>query len=638
MAKARKPFVSRKKRKEIIASREKRENFMQVQQDKSAEAAAAAGTVLTEKSVVSLPSVATVGEFAELLGLSVVKVISQLMKNGIMAAITARIDFDTMAVVADELGFIPELNENNEAHVVHKEVAPVEDTNKSKTGVTRPPVVTIMGHVDHGKTSLLDKIRQTSIATGEHGGITQHIGAYQTEIQYEGKPRTITFLDTPGHEAFTALRSHGAQVTDIVILVVASDDGVKPQTIEAINHAKSANVPIIVALTKSDLQSANAERVKQQLTEYELIAEEWGGKTSMVPVSSVTGDGIQELLEVAVLTADLKNYLADPKASPQGVVIESHQETGLGSVATLLVQNGTLHVGDYVVMGQSYGKIRSMTNYLGERIKEALPSTPVQISGLTTTPEFGDTFVVVSSEKQARELILTTQAAPSRFTTAADISQAIAEGRIDTLNIVLKADAQGSIEALRTSIQKLTQPGVKALIVHGAIGDITLSDVQLAAASQAIVVGFNVAFSPNIKRAAQNMGVTVSTHTIIYELLDRLDIIMKGLVKIEKIQSERGRLKVKKLFRATKEMQIVGGEIAQGVALYPATTKIMREGEEVGTGKILAIQKGPEAVNELEAGQDCGVSVQTSDKIAEGDVLIFFVEEEVIAAEHAAKA
>ncbi len=638
MAKARKPFVSRKKRKEIIASREKRENFMQVQQDKSAEAAAAANSEPTEKRVVALPSVATVGEFAELLGLPVVKVISALMKNGIMAPITARIDFDTMSILADELGFVPELNDNRDTTAAAETVEEITEESTSKTNVTRPPIVTIMGHVDHGKTSLLDKIRSATVAAGEHGGITQHIGAYQTEIEYEGKPRTITFLDTPGHEAFTALRSHGAQVTDIVILVVASDDGVKPQTIEALNHAKSANVPIIVALTKSDLQSANIERVKQQLTEYELIAEEWGGKTPMVPVSSVTGDGIQELLEVTVLTADLKNYKADPQASPQGVVIESHQETGLGSVATLLIQNGTLRVGDFVVLGQSYGKVRSMTNYLGERLKEALPSTPVQISGLTSTPEFGDTFVVVSTEKQAKDLIEKSVAAPSRFTSAADISQAIAEGRIDSLNIVLKADAQGSIEALRGSIAKLTQPGVKAHIVHGAVGDISLSDIQLAAASQAIVVGFNVNLSPNLKKSAANMGVTVSTHTIIYELLDRLDIIMKGLVKVEKIQTERGRLKVKKLFRATKEMQIVGGEITQGVALYPSTIKINRDGEEIGNGKVLAIQKGPEAINELEAGQECGVSVQTNDKIAEGDVLVFFVEEEVIAAEHNATA
>lgn len=633
MAKARKPFVSRKKRKEMQASREKRENFMQVQSDRAAEASAAANTTPTEKREVALPSVATVGEFAEALEVPVVKVISALMKNGIMAPITARIDFDTMSIIADELGFVPELNDSLESNKSADEAVVVEDTSP-KTGDPRPPIVTIMGHVDHGKTSLLDKIRSASVASGEHGGITQHIGAYQTEIEYEGKPRTITFLDTPGHEAFTALRSHGAQVTDIVILVVASDDGVKPQTIEAINHAKSANVPIIVALTKSDLQSANAERVKQQLTEYELIAEEWGGKIPMMPVSSVTGDGIQELLEVTVLTADLKNYVADPKASPQGVVIESHQEVGLGSVATLLIQNGTLRVGDFVVMGQSYGKIRSMTNYLGERIKEARPSVPVQISGLTTTPEFGDSFVVVDAEKQAKDLVMKSQNAPARFTSAADISQAIAEGRIDTLNIVLKADAQGSIEALRHSIAKLTAPGVKALIVHGAIGDISLSDIQLASASQAIVVGFNVALSPNLKKSAANMGVTVSTHTIIYELLDRLDIIMKGLVKVEKVQTERGRLKIKKLFRATKEMQIVGGEITQGVAIHPSTVKINRDGEEIGAGKVIGLQKGPEAVTELEAGQECGVSIQTNAKMLPDDMLVFYIEEEVIAAEH----
>ncbi len=623
MAKARKPFVSRKRRKEMEQARTRREGLM-VAHAEERKANDVVKVTDGEKQDVYLPPTATVGEFAALIGLPVVRVISQLMKSGVMASVTARIDFDTMGIVADELGFtaLPEKND-----IVSSPEGVAEALPTTEGTEARPPIVTIMGHVDHGKTSLLDKIRQANIAGSEHGGITQHIGAYQAKVDYEGAQRLITFLDTPGHEAFSALRSHGAQVTDIVVLVVAADDGVKPQTIEALNHAKSAQVPIIVAITKTDLPDANPERIKQQLVEYQLVPEEWGGSTIYAPVSSVTGDGIQSLLEYVVLTADLKGYKADPAANPQGVVIESHQETGLGPVATVLVRNGTLRLGQVLVIGQTYGKIRSMQNYLGQRVTTAGPSTPVQVSGLQDIPNFGESFTVVASEKEARQFNEQTGLGAGHRTIQ-DISQALAEGRADTLKIVLKADAQGSLEALNSSIAKLEAPGVKARIIHGAVGDVALSDIQLAAASQALVLGFQVAVSPQVKKAADNLGVTVVTHKIIYDLLQQIEKIMLGLVKVEKIRVERGRLKVKKIFRTTKDVQILGGEITQGVALAKALMTIQREGEEVGEGRVLSLQKGPEAVQSLDAGQDCGLSVSSSYKIKEGDMLIFLVEEE----------
>lgn len=626
MAKARK-FVSRKKRKEIQEQRERRQENM-VREHQRFQAEQSSSSTTGEKQIVQIPESATVGEFAEILGLPVVRVISQLMKNGIMAAITARIDFDTMAIVADELGYTAEAETAAApSHLDGMEVPAIEGKS------VRPPVVTIMGHVDHGKTSLLDYIRKAKVAAGEHGGITQHIGAYQAEVEYEGKDRTITFLDTPGHEAFTALRSHGAQVTDIVVLVVAADDGIKPQTIEAINHAKSAGVPILVAITKIDLPSANIDRVKQQLVEHDLIPEEWGGKTIMTGVSSVTGDGIQQLLEYIVLTADLKNYSANPDTSAQGVVIESHQEVGLGPVATLLVQNGTLHVGDIVVLGKTYGKVRSMMNYRGERLEVATPSTPVKVSGLIAVPEFGDSFAIASSEKQARELV-EKAATGSVRRGLSDISRAIAEGRTDKLKLVVKADTQGSIEALRAAITKIEKPGVSAMILHSGIGDVTLSDIQLAAASDAIVVGFQVSLPAPIKKSAQNIGVSVFTYKIIYDLLDQIEKIMSGLVRTTKIKVERGRLNVKKIFRATKDLQIVGGEITKGVALAKAFVRLERSGEAIAEGKMVSLQKGPEAVNELEAGQECGLSLSINEKLQPGDTIVFLVEEEVIAAEH----
>ncbi len=624
MAKGRKPFISRKRRKEIEVERTRREALFVAQERDRQDRQETVGQP-KEKLPVSLPVSTTVGELANLLGLPVVRVISQLMRNGVMAAVSDWLDYDTMAIVADELGFVPTTS-TTEAPLRAKVVLD-DQTGPSET---RPPVVAIMGHVDHGKTSLLDAIRQASVASTEHGGITQHIGAYQTTVTYEGKERAVTFLDTPGHEAFSALRAHGAQVTDIVVLVVAADDGVKPQTVEAIDHAKTANVPIIVAMTKVDLPTKNVDRVKQQLTEHGLIPEDWGGQTAVAEVSTVDRQGIQNLLEFIILTADLKNYRANPAAPGQGVVVESHQEIGLGPMATLLVQNGTLKLGDTVVMPQTYGRVRIMFDYQGKRVSQASPSTPVKVAGLTDIPEFGDAFAVVASEKAARELVGQTEAGEKRRP-AGDITQAIAEGRANILPIVLKADTQGSIEGLKTALRDIAVPGAKLAIISHGVGDITLNDVQLAVAARGVIFGFHVSAPPAVKKVAATEGVLIATFLIIYDLVGKIELILKGRVKRSIVMVEQGRVKIKKIFRTTHDDQIVGGEIAQGVVTVNAEATIMREATEVGKGKITRLQKGPESLQELEAIQDCGLSVRTGTKILAGDVIIVSVEEEVVA-------
>ncbi len=623
MAKQRKPFVSRKRRKEMDEARSRRETFALQQEEQRKLGDQPVPTDV--KTPVSLPFSMTVGDFALHLNLPVTRVITQLVRNGIMASINDRVDFDTMSIVADELGFEAKESSSSDSEIVETHIDSVNEGAEVK-----PPIVTIMGHVDHGKTSLLDYIRNESVAAGEAGGITQHIGAYQTTIPFEGNDRSITFLDTPGHEAFTALRSHGAQVTDIVVLVVAANDGVKPQTIEAIHHAQAASVPIIVAINKTDLPDANIERVKQQLTEYSLIPEEWGGTTIICPVSAKTGDGVKQLLEYILLTADLKGYKTDSTRSAQGVVIESHQEVGLGVVATLLVQTGTLRVGDILVIGATYGKVRSMMNFKGERITTAGPSTPVRISGLQTIPTFGDSFASVKTEKEARALTDKIEATVSRHGIES-ISRAIAEGKANAFNVILKADAQGSLEALKHSIGKIQIPGVKTHVIHSGIGEVSLNDVQLAAAGNAVVFGFHTPVSSAVKKAADQAGVTVSTFTIIYELLDQIELTLKGKVKVKTIRVEKGRLKIKKVFRATRDSAIIGGEITTGVALRGALVTVMREDEVVAEGKVQAVQKGPEAVSELEAGQDCGVSLSINAKLQAGDTVIFQVEEKVVA-------
>lgn len=623
MAKQRKPFVSRKRRKEIDEARTRRETFALEQE---AQRRHHETPIVTDsKTEINLPDSLTVGDFAIAINLPVTQVITQLVRNGIMASINDRIDFDTMHIVSSELGF--EATHSGSQSSLKSDV-PISILND---GIEpRPPIVTMMGHVDHGKTSLLDYIRKSSVAAGEAGGITQHIGAYQATVEFEGTERAITFLDTPGHEAFTALRSHGAQVTDIVVLVVAVDDGVKPQTIEAVHHAQTSGAPIIVAINKMDLSDTNPDKVKQQLSESGLIPEEWGGKTMFCLVSAKTGEGIKELLECIVLLADVKGYKGDSSRSAQGVVIESHQEVGLGAVATLLVQTGTLRLGDILVIGSTYGKVRSMTNYLSQRITEAGPSCPVRISGLQTIPGFGDSFVSVKTEKEARMLTDNVESRVVRHGIES-ISKAIAEGKANAFNIILKADAQGSLEALKHSIAKIQIPGVKTHVIHSGIGEVSLNDVQLAASGNAVIYGFHTSVSSAVKKAAEQSGVTISLFTIIYELLNQIELILNGRVKIKTVRVAKGQLTIKKIFRVTRNSSIVGGLITTGVATKGALAVITRNDLAIGDGKVTSVQKGPESVNELESGQECGLALTTSVKLQPGDRITFEIEEHVVA-------
>lgn len=575
-----------------------------------------------EKKPVELPAVLTVNEFANTLKVPITEVISKLIKNGVMANINESIDFDTMAIIADELGFeAKEKKEEKTSQVSEKETI-------KKNLKPRPPIVTVMGHVDHGKTKLLDAIRSTDVVATESGGITQHIGAYQVNIKTkEGKERTISFLDTPGHEAFSAMRAHGANITDVVVLVVAANDGVKPQTIEAINHAKAANVPIVVAINKIDLPDADSEKVKRQLADYDLNPEEWGGTTQMVPVSAKNGQNIAELLEMVLLVADLKELKADPTISATGVVIESHMQAGRGPIATVLIQEGTLKAGDSFVVGETYGKVRIMENYLSKKIREAGPSTPVRIAGLQDLPNFGDQFVVVQSEKQAKELTKV-KTIKRKVLSITDISEEVKQGKIKELKLILKADVAGSLEALKTSLKNLSTEEVKINIIHEGVGNITESDINMAAASHALVIGFRVKADAAVMNLAQREDIKISIYDIIYQLLDDLAAALSGLLEPEIVETEIGRLEVLAVFKITKSDKIIGGKVISGKLKNSAEVKIMREKEEIGLGKIKSLQQEKKDVSEVLENFECGLDVETPTKIAVGDILEAYIKEE----------
>ncbi len=473
----------------------------------------------------------TVKELAEVLGKNASEIVKSLMKKGIMAAINQNIEFDMAVAIAEEFDIILEKEEEKD---IMQEVFGQEEEDDERDLKERPPVVVVMGHVDHGKTSLLDSIRHSSVTSNEAGGITQHIGAYT--VQIDGKP--ITFLDTPGHEAFTAMRMRGAQITDIAVLVVAADDGVMPQTIEAINHAKAAGVDIIVAINKMDKPSANPDRVKQELTEYGLLAEDWGGETICVPVSAVNKEGIDQLLEMITLVAEMKELKANPNKKARGAIVEAQLDKGRGSVATVLVQNGTLHVGDPIVAGSAYGKIRAMTDDKGRRVKKAGPSTPVEILGLSEVPTAGDTFYVAENEKQARQ-VAESVVAKNRENLIKDTPQKVSlddlftqiqSGNVKDLNVVVKADVQGSVEAVRQSLERLSNEEVRIRIIHGGVGTITESDVMLASASNAIIIGFNVRPEPAAKLFADEEKVDVRLYRVIYNAIEDITAAMKGML------------------------------------------------------------------------------------------------------------
>lgn len=573
-----------------------------------------------ELTKVEVPEVISVGEFAELLGKGPAAVVGELMKNGVMATVNEQIDFDTAQIIGAELGF----------EIVPKPAAEEERPNQaddSSDQEVRPPVIAVMGHVDHGKTSLLDAIRNAEVAAGESGGITQHIGAYQVTKN----KRIITFLDTPGHEAFSALREHGAKIADIAIIVVAADDGVKPQTREAIDHAKQAGASIVIAINKIDKEGADPNRVKQELTEIGVMPDDWGGDVPCVEVSAKTGDGIPKLLEVVLLVADIVETKARAKGFGRGVVIESHLDTGKGPIVTLLIQEGTVHPGDWIIAGSSYGKIRTMEDFHGQKLKQAGPSMPAVISGLKTLPDFGNWFEQVENEKEAKDWVSRQERKQSfksvisvKSKTAEDIAHAVVEGAIKELPLVIKADVQGSLESLQSAVEQVGNDEVRAKVVASGIGDISESDVQSASAAGALILGFHVGINAAVNQQAKRSGVEFKLYKVIYELLDDVREWLSSMLEPEVIETENAKLKILGVFKTTKEKVICGGKVLSGKITPDLAVKIIRGGKEIGTGKLVGLQKDKQATKEVMTNEECGLEISTSKSIELGDEIIFY--------------
>lgn len=599
---------------------------------------------MAEKSkVVSIPDKLSVRELADLLDVSPIEVMKMLIGSGIMANINQTVDYDTAAIVAADLGFEieqelpPEVEEAPgppEAPVIPEEV-PLKDIYAQEAPEDlkpRPPVVTVMGHVNHGKTSLLDYIRHTNVVAGEAGGITQHTGAYQ--VEHAGK--MITFIDTPGHEAFTAMRARGAQVTDIAVLVVAADDGVMPQTKEAIDHARAANVPIVVAINKIDKRGADPEGVKKQLADVGLTVEDWGGHTIAVPVSAKEGTGLDTLLDMILLVSEMSDIRANPDRQAMGTVIEGRLDRSRGPSATLLVQNGTLHVGDYVVIGDSYGRIRAMFDDAGKRIDSAPPSSPAVVLGLSGVPKAGDVFRVVSGEKTARDLASeraeereSARQAPVRALSLEDIYAQIQAGAVKELNVILKADVQGALEPVVNSLEQLGDENLRVRIIHQGIGSVTESDVSLAIASGAIVLGFNVGVEPIARTMAETERVEIRTYRVIYKLVEDIDKALKGMLEPVYQDIVIGHAEVRAVFRAAKLGRVAGVYVEDGSVQRDARARVLRNGEEVFDGKLASLKRFTEDVDEVPAGQECGVGVQGFSEFQEGDTLEIYRRERV---------
>ena len=581
-----------------------------------------------EKIHVLVPAEITVGELAERIDRPATELIKNLMMLGQMANVNESIDYDTASLILDDMGFETELE-----IIVTKEDILFNDTDDAPEDlVPRPPVVVVMGHVDHGKTSLLDAIRKTSVTSTEAGGITQHIGAYKVHI----KGRDITFLDTPGHEAFTAMRLRGAQVTDVAILVVAADDGIMPQTVEAINHAKAAGVDIVVAINKIDKPEANIERVKQELTEHDLVPEEWGGSVICVPVSALTGENIDDLLETVLLVADIKELKANPNRRAKGSVIEAKLDKARGVVATVLVQNGTLHSGDLVVAGNTMGKVRAMTDYKGKKVKEAPPSTPVEILGLGDVPVGGDTFYVVENERMAKEVIEARKFKEKNEMLSArkkvsldDLFSQINEGEVKDLNIIVKADVQGSVEAVKQSLVKLTNEEVRVNIIHGAVGAVNESDVMLADASNAIIVGFNVRPTPDAASSADEKGVDMRLYRVIYEAIEEIEAAMKGMLAPKYKEAVTGHAEIRQTFRVSGVGTIAGVYITDGKIGRGSLIRIVRDGIVVYDGSLSSLKRFKDDAKEVAQGYECGMSFEKFNDIKEGDIVEAYIMEEI---------
>lgn len=596
--------------------------------NKKAKAPVIVAPVKIDKAVITTENL-TVKILSEKIGKTAQEIIKQLMLLGIMTNINSVVDFQTMELVANELGVELELKleqtKEEKLEAMHDEADNEEDL------VKRPPIITVMGHVDHGKTSLLDAIRKTSVASGEAGGITQHIGAYSVMCKGE----KITFLDTPGHEAFTEMRARGTNVTDIAVLVVAADDGIMPQTIESINHAKAAKVPVIVAVNKIDKPGANVEKVKQSLTEYDLVPEEWGGDTIVVPLSAKTGEGIDKLLEMILFLAEYNNYRANPKRQARGSIIESRLDKGKGPVANIIVLNGTLHVGDYVVSGLASGRVRGMVDDKGRSVKEATPATPVSVLGFTDVPNAGNGIFVVEDEKTAKQIVaertakIKNEAAQQgQKVTLDDVFSKIKEGEMKDLNIIIKADVQGSVEALKASIEKLTNDEVKVSVVHGGVGAINKSDLMLAGVSNAIIIGFNVRPDSESKALAESTGVDIRLYNVIYEAIDDVNAAIKGLAAPKFKETILGRAQIRSVIKISGVGNIAGCYVLSGKLARNAKVRVYRDDVVIHDGTVSNLKRFKDDVKEVAAGYECGLSLQDFDAFMENDEVESYVLEQ----------
>jgi translation initiation factor IF-2 len=580
------------------------------------------------KRRIEMPPSLTVKQLAELLGTSAVEVIKQLMRNGTMASINQVVDYDTAAIVASDFG--------HEAVQAQKAISarkPKRDQSfqdaDSRLQKPRPAVVTIMGHVDHGKTSLLDAIRQTNVTATEVGEITQHIGAYQVEV--DGKK--ITFLDTPGHEAFTAMRARGAQVTDITILVVAADDGVMPQTIEAIDHARAADVPIVVAINKTDKRNANLQKVKQQLADLGLLCEDWGGDVVCVPVSAKKKEGISELLENLLIVAELEELKANPEGRAVSVVIEAKLDKTKGALATVLVQSGTLKVGDTFCVGDTWGKVKAMSDEKGKRLRKAGPATPVEVLGFGSVPQAGEILTVTASEREARNLVQRRQeekrlaaTKPLRALSVSELSAQIRDGRMKELNIILKTDVQGSIEPIKTSLGRLSVGEVRVNVLHSNSGSITEGDVLLALASHGVVLGFNTGPEPGARQLADSEGIDIRCYEVIYNLVDDVEKILKGMLEPTYVEVLEGSAEVRATF-SVRGRKVAGVYVTDGKVTRGTIARIMRNGEEVFESSVSSLRRFKDDVREVVAGFECGVSIEGFDEFEIGDIIEFYGKE-----------
>ena len=577
---------------------------------------------------VSIPDEIGVGELASRMKKTGAEVVKQLMKLGVMASLSEIIDYDTAALVAMELGCKVE----REVVVTVEEKLIDDHEDKPEDLIPRAPVVVVMGHVDHGKTSLLDRIRRANVAAGEAGGITQHIGAYRVSINGS----TVTFLDTPGHEAFTSMRARGAMVTDIAILVVAADDGIMPQTVESINHAKAAGIPVVVAINKMDVPGANPERIKQQLTEYDLVAEEWGGDTIVCPISAKTGEGVENLLEMLVLTAEMRELKANPNRAARGTVIEARLDKGRGPVMTVLVQNGTLHQGDIIIAGTAVGRVRVMTNDKGERVQSAGPSVPVEITGMSEVPDAGDTFNAVDDERMARELVeqrkqQTKDAAAGglKKVSLEDLFAQIQQGELKTLNSIVKADVQGSAEAVKSSLEKLSNDEVRVRVIHSAVGAINESDVMLAATSGAIIVGFNVRPDSAARDNAARNKVDVRMYRVIYDCINEIESAMKGMLAPKFKEVIIGHAEVREVYKVSKVGTVLGAYVQDGKISRGCQVRVLRDNVVIHEGNLASLRRFKDDVKEVAQNYECGMQIEKFNDLKVGDIIECFVMEQI---------